>query len=39
VAPFADDLARRIESRGDEIVAKSLGREQDDLRTDDVTIR
>jgi hypothetical protein len=39
VAPFADDLARRIESCGDEIVAESLGGEQDDLRADDVSIR
>ena len=39
VAPFADDLARRIESRGNEIVAESLGRQQDDLRANDVTIR
>jgi hypothetical protein len=39
VAPFANDLARRIESRGDEIVAEPLGREQNDLRADDVSIR
>ena len=39
VAPFADDLARRIESRGDEIVPESLGGQQDDLRADDVSIR
>jgi hypothetical protein len=39
VAPFADDLARRIKSRGDEIIAESLGRQQDDLRTDNVSIR
>src|SRR6266436_4012034 len=39
VAPFADDLARCIESRGDEIVAESLGGQQDNLRADDVTIR
>lgn len=25
VAPFADDLPRRIEARGDEIVAEALG--------------
>ena len=39
VAPFANDLARRIESRGDEIVAEPLGRQQHDLRADDVSIR
>jgi hypothetical protein len=39
VAPFADDLARRIEAGGDEIVAEPLGGQQDDLRTDDVSIR
>jgi len=39
VAPFADDLARRIESRGNQIVAESLGRQQDDFRADDVAIR
>jgi hypothetical protein len=39
VAPFANDLPWRIESRGDEIVAESLGRQQDDLRTDNVSIR
>jgi hypothetical protein len=36
VAPFANDLPWRIESRGDEIVAESLGRQQDDLRADNV---
>jgi hypothetical protein len=39
VAPFADDLARRIESCRDEIIAESLGRQQDDFRADDVAIR
>jgi hypothetical protein len=39
VAPFADDLARCIESRSDKIVAEALGRQQDDLRADDVSIR
>jgi hypothetical protein len=38
MAPFAHDLPWRIESRGDEIVAESLRREQDDLRADDVSI-
>jgi hypothetical protein len=39
VAPFADDLARRIESCRDAIIAESLGRQQDDFRADDVAIR
>jgi hypothetical protein len=39
VAPFADDLARGIESCRDEIIAESLGRQQDDFRADDVAIR
>ena len=39
VAPLADDLARRIESGGDEIVAEPVGGEQDDLGADDVSIR
>jgi hypothetical protein len=39
MAPFADDLARRIESRGDEIVAEPLGRQQHDFRPDNVSIR
>ena len=39
VAPLADDLPRRIQPRGDDIVAQALGREQDDLGADDVPIR
>jgi hypothetical protein len=39
VAPFADDLARRIEAGGDEIVAEALGCQEDDLCADDVSIR
>jgi hypothetical protein len=39
LAPLADDLARRIESRGDEIVAQAVGGEQHDLGADDVAIR
>ena len=39
VAPFANDLPWRIESRGDAIVRESLGRQQDDLRANDVPIR
>jgi hypothetical protein len=39
VTPLADDLARRIESRGDEIVAEPVGGQEHDLRADDVSIR
>jgi hypothetical protein len=39
VTPFADDLARRIETGGDDIVAEPRGGEQDDLRADNVSIR
>jgi hypothetical protein len=39
VAPFADDLAWRVETGGDDIVAEPLGGEQDDLCADNVTIR
>ena len=39
VAPLADDLARRIESGSDEIVAEPLGGQQHDLRADNVSIR
>jgi hypothetical protein len=39
VTPFADDLAWRIETGGDDIVAEPLGGEQDDLRSNNVSIR
>jgi hypothetical protein len=39
VAPFADDLARRIETGGDDIVADALRGKQDDFRPDDISIR
>jgi hypothetical protein len=39
VAPLADNLARRIEAAGDDIVAEPLGGEQDDLRADNISIR
>jgi hypothetical protein len=39
VAPFADDLARRIETGGDDIIAEPLGGEQDNLRADHISIR
>jgi hypothetical protein len=39
VAPFADDLARHIEPRGNNVVAQTLCGEQDDLGADDVSIQ
>ena len=39
MAPLADDLARRIETGGDDVVAEPFGGEQDDLRADNVSIR
>jgi hypothetical protein len=39
VAPFADDLARSIESGRDEIIPEPFGGQQDDLRADDISIR
>jgi hypothetical protein len=39
LAPLADDLARRIEPRGDEIVAQAVRGEQHDFGADDVPIR
>jgi hypothetical protein len=39
LAPRADDLARYVESRADEIILESCGRQQDDLRADDGSIR
>jgi len=39
VAPLADDLARRIEPSGDEIVAEPFGGQQYDFRADNVSIR
>jgi hypothetical protein len=39
VAPLTDDLARRIKTAGDDLVAEPLGGEQDDLRADNVSIR
>jgi hypothetical protein len=39
LTPLADDLARRIESRGDHIIGETLGREEDDLGANDITIR
>jgi hypothetical protein len=37
-SPLADDLARQIETRGDDVIGDALGSEQNQLRPDDVTI-
>src|SRR4030042_896503 len=37
--PLADDLPGQIQTCGDLLVFQALGRQQDDLRPDDVTIR
>jgi hypothetical protein len=39
VAPFADDLPRHIEARGNDVVAQALSGQQHDLGADDVSIR
>jgi hypothetical protein len=39
LAPFADDLAGRIESSGDDVVRQALGGIEDDLGSDDISIR
>ena len=39
LAPLADDLARRIESGGDEVVGQALIGKEDDLGADHITIR
>jgi hypothetical protein len=39
LAPLADDLARRIEASRDDLIGEALGREQDDLGADDLSIR
>jgi len=39
LAPFADDLARRIQAGGNDVVGQPLGGEQDELGADDVAIR
>jgi hypothetical protein len=36
--PLTDDLARQIETRGDDGIGHALGRKQHQLRTDDVPI-
>ena len=39
LAPLADNLARRVQARSDDIVGKPFGRKQHDLGADHVTIR
>jgi hypothetical protein len=39
LAPLADDLARRVQARPDVVVAETGRGQQDDLGTDDVSIR
>jgi hypothetical protein len=39
LTPFAHDLARRIETRRNDFIAKPLARQEDDLGSDDVAIR
>src|SRR5512134_859327 len=39
LAPFADDLARRIQASGNDVVREPVGREQDELGANDVPIR
>src|SRR2546425_4275842 len=38
LSPLADDLARQIETCGDDVIGHALGGEQHQLRTDDVSI-
>src|SRR3989449_1806912 len=37
--PFTDDLALQTEARGDDVVAETVGCQQDNLRANDVSIR
>jgi hypothetical protein len=39
LAPLADDLARRVETSSDDVVAEAVGGQQHDLGADNVTIR
>jgi hypothetical protein len=39
LTPLADDLPRRIEPRGDDVVGEALGGIEDDLGTDHIPIR
>jgi hypothetical protein len=37
LAPLADDLARRIQASGNEVVRQPVGRQQDEFGANDVT--
>jgi hypothetical protein len=39
LAPLADDLARRIQASGNDVVRHSFGRQQDELGAKDIAIR
>jgi hypothetical protein len=39
LAPFAHDLAARVESRANLVVVQALGREEHDLGSEDISIR
>jgi hypothetical protein len=38
-SPLADNLARQIEARGNDVIGHALGGEQHQLGADDVSIR
>jgi hypothetical protein len=38
LAPFADDLPRRVQPPRDDVIAQALRGEQDDLRAEHVSI-
>jgi hypothetical protein len=39
LAPLADNLAGRIQARGNDVIREALRREQNDLRPNDIAIR
>jgi len=39
LAPFTDDLALQAEASGDDVVAETVGSQEDNLRANDVAIR
>lgn len=39
LAPLADDLPGRIKAGGDDVIAEPKGREEDDLGSNDISIR
>jgi len=39
LAPLADDLARGIQTRGDDIIGEACGGKEDDLGTNYITVR